>query len=489
MFLACLLCTLLIADVSRLSRAQPGPQAAPMVPKVVEALLVSDIHFEPFWDPAKVSRLAASPVSAWARILSAPDSPNRQQAFDKIQDACHARGIDTSFPVLQSSMRAIRTHAAGARFITLSGDLMAHGFDCKFKKLMPAATAAEYRAFTVKTIRFVLAQLQAAAPGLRIYTALGNNDSDCGDYKLDANSTFLKQVGEAVTQRFPSAERAAALASFAQTGNYSVMLPAPMTHTRLIVLDDVFFSAKHTACSGKPDTADQDAQYAWLAAQLQEARKAKQNVWVMAHIPPGVDAYGTLAHLSGPCGRKPTMLLSSDRLAQTLEGEADSIKLGIFGHTHEDEIKLLESGEDAGTTEHASGGIPVKVVASVSPVNGNLPSFTIAQIEPATATLADYEVIAGSNRVAWHQQYEYRTAYAEGSFSAAAVAHLIGGFSADRDERTQPSQKYIHNFSIGNPVPLLSLVWTGYVCSMAHQTAEGFSSCACGQQPQSGDRH
>ncbi len=460
-----------------------------MVPKLVEALLVSDIHFEPFWDPAKFPQLVALPVSAWPRILSAPDSPNRQQAFDSLQNACHARGTDTSFPVLQSSMGAIRAHAAGARFITLSGDLMAHGFDCKFKSLMPVASAADYRAFAVKTISFVLAQLQTAAPRLPVYTALGNNDSDCGDYRLDADSAFLKQVGEAVTQRFPIVERAAALASFAQTGNYSVMLPSPMAHTRLVVLDDVFFSPKHTACSGKPDTAAQDAQYVWLTAQLQEAQKAKQNVWVMAHIPPGVDAYATLAHLTGPCGRKPTMLLSSDRLAQTLEGAADSIKLGIFGHTHEDEINLLESGQGSETLERASGAIPVKLVASVSPVNGNLPSFTIAHIEPARATLVNYEVIAGSNKVAWHKQYEYRTAYAEGSYSADAVAHLIGAFSIDREAKTLPSQNYIHNFSIGNPVPLLSLVWPGYVCSMAHQTAEGFSSCACGQQPHSEDRN
>jgi sphingomyelin phosphodiesterase acid-like 3 len=101
------------------------------------------------------------------------------------------------------------------------------------------------------------------------------------------------------------------------------------------VLDDVFFSARHTSCSGKPDEAAQKSQYAWLVAQLQAAKQAKQNVWIMAHIPPGIDAYSTLSHLSGPCSKPPIMLLSSPRLEQTLEGSADSIKLGIFGHTHE----------------------------------------------------------------------------------------------------------------------------------------------------------
>jgi sphingomyelin phosphodiesterase acid-like 3 len=261
---------------------------------------------------------------------------------------------------------------------------MAHGFDCKFKSVLPNATSADYRAFTIKTIRFVIAQLQTAAPGVPVYTALGNNDSDCGDYKLDTNSEFLKQVGESVTQHFPPRERTTAQAAFSQTGSYSVTLPSPIANTRLIVLDDIFLSAKYTACSGKPDTASQDAQYDWLAAELESAQHTKQNVWVMAHIPPGIDSHATLAHLGGPCGKSPKMLLSSGRLAQQLTDSADSIKLAIFGHTHQDEIKLLEADADPGQQNHGPA-IPVKLVAAISPINGNLPSFTVAQIDPVTA--------------------------------------------------------------------------------------------------------
>jgi sphingomyelin phosphodiesterase acid-like 3 len=459
--------------------AVPTATAHAQPSATVQALFVSDIHFEPFWDPAKVAKLAAAPVTGWAKILSAPDSSNRQQAFDNLQATCHARGADTAFPLLQSSMKALHSHAAGAKFIILSGDLMAHSFDCKFKTVLPHATSADYRAFTIKTIHFVIAQLQAAAPGVPVYTALGNNDSDCGDYQLDADSAFLKQVGQAVTKHFPSQERATALASFTQNGSYSVTLPSPLAGTRLIVLDDIFLSAKHTACSGKADPAAQDAQYAWLSSQIRQAQETNQTIWVMAHIAPGVDAYSTLSHLSGPCGRSPKMLLSSDRLAQTLEASAPHIKLAIFGHTHEDEIKLLQSSDVSDHAEQASSAIPVKLVPAISPINGNLPSFTVAHIDPATATLTNYEVIAGSDKVAWHQQYEYRTAYGEPSFSADGVTDMVRKFASDHDHNSQPSQNYIHNFSIGNPVPLLSFVWPDYVCAMTNQTAKAFSDCAC----------
>ena len=479
---ACLLalCVILFAESSQRGNAQPAPGT-------VQALFVSDIHFEPFWDPAKAAKLAAAPATGWKDILAAPDSPSRQQDFNSLQSACKTRGTDTSFPVLQASMTALSLHSAGAKFVTLSGDLMAHAFDCKFKTVLPKATATDYRAFAVKTIQFVISQLQAAAPGIPVYTALGNNDSDCGDYKLDANSDFLKAVGQAVTQNFPAGERDGTLASFSQSGSYSVELPAPLERTRLIVLDDLFFSAKHTACSGQPDTAAQDALYTWLASQLEAAREANQKAWIMAHIAPGVDAYSTLSRASGPCATAPKMLLSSDRLAQELM-ESDVVRLGIFGHTHEDEIKLLVRGGSANGPNSPASAIPVKLVAAISPINGNLPSFTVAQIDPATSTLVNYQVITGSDKVNWKQQYDYRAAYNEESFSGAAITDLVAKFTADTRAATKPSQDYIHNFSIGNPVPLLSLVWPGYVCTMAHQTATDFSACACAHKTTSGNQ-
>ena len=41
------------------------------------ALLVSDIHFDPFHDPGKVQQLVKATVSQWESILSAPPSPNQ----------------------------------------------------------------------------------------------------------------------------------------------------------------------------------------------------------------------------------------------------------------------------------------------------------------------------------------------------------------------------------------------------------------------------
>ncbi len=40
----------------------------------VSVVMLSDLHFDPYRDPAKVSALRASPVMQWAKILGDPDS-------------------------------------------------------------------------------------------------------------------------------------------------------------------------------------------------------------------------------------------------------------------------------------------------------------------------------------------------------------------------------------------------------------------------------
>ena len=172
----------------------------------VEALFVSDIHFEPFWDPAKALQLAAAPVTEWNTILAAPDTAGRKARFAELEKACPTRGEDTHYALYASSLQAMRRDAGDAKFVIVSGDLMAHSFSCKFAALFQNAAPGEYRAFVEKTIEFVVNSLREALPGVPVYAALGNNDSDCGDYQLDANSEFLGSLAGEFTHGFGRAD-------------------------------------------------------------------------------------------------------------------------------------------------------------------------------------------------------------------------------------------------------------------------------------------
>lgn len=454
------------------SFSEPAPLAT------VPVLMISDIHFEPFWDPGKAAQLAASPASSWTAILSSSPSPDREAQFGAIQQACHTRGADTSYPLYASSLNEIETNVTGAIFVTVSGDLISHSFTCKFGKVFPGAMPGDYRAFVEKTIEFVISSLRTALPGVPVYSSLGNNDSDCGDYQLDANSDFLRDTGKILTADVPAAESKQARADFAIGGNFSVTLPEPFAHKRLIVLDDLFMARKYQTCAGKDDSSEATRQMAWLRTQLDRARRANEKVWVMTHIPPGVDAFGTVSKGKNICaGKDPTMFLSSDDLPNALTH--DVVSLAVFGHTHMDEMRLLMP---AGTP-NPDYAVPVKLVPSISPINGNNPSITVAQVDPRTATMVDYRVIAASNQTGidtkWAEEYDYAKTYNEPEFSAPALATLMDEFSSDSGAKSPASQAYIRNYFVGDRSSELAPFWPIAACGLTNMSADSFKTCAC----------
>lgn len=458
----------------------------PAAEATVPALMVSDIHFEPFWDPAKAAQLAAAPAVEWRAILAAPDSPDRAQQFADLQNSCHSKGLDTNFLLLQSSLEAMRADASAARFITVSGDLIAHNFNCKFQAVFPHASTSDYQRFVAKTIAFVGTELRGALPRAALYLALGNNDSDCGDYRLNENGTLLSDVALPIAAGLdvPGADRGEALRALRHGGDYNVPLPAPIRNGRMVVLDDIFMSTKYAMCSGAPGRKAAADQIAWLRDQLVAARRNRQNVWVMAHIPPGVDPYSTARKMRDLCGGEPAeTFLASDELASTLAEFGDVIKLAIFAHTHMDELRLLET---AGGASAAHPAVAVKMVSSISPVDGNNPSFTVAQVDAANAELADYQVYAASNQsgvnTTWSKEYDFDATYHQPAFTAATVAAVVHGFYADRKAENPASESYLRNYFVGDKSVFLRPFWPEYVCALTNRTSQSYRSCVCAPQ-------
>jgi sphingomyelin phosphodiesterase acid-like 3 len=457
--------------------------STPAADRTIPALLISDIHFDPFHDPAKLQQLMNAPVSQWSAILAAPPSPNQTQAFESLQQGCKARGVDTSYALLHSTLQAMRSRQPDAQFMTVSGDLIAHAFSCRYKTLLPQSTQSDYQAFVLKTLDFIVAELRGSFPHMPIYVALGNNDTNCGDYQLDAGSDFLAQAGKIVATSLPSSQQQNVIKQFAEGGYFSVTMAAPMRETRFIVINDLFQAPKYTTCGGLPNQTAAKAEMAWLKGQLEEARQSGQKVWVMGHIPPGVNAYSTVAKMMNICAKaSPVTFLSSDTLADLLIEHADVIRLGIFAHTHMDEMRLLEP-QDGDAQSSVGHSVAIKMVASISPVDGNNSSFTIARVNPTSAVLQDYEVIAASNQTGigtnWATEYDYAKTYHETQFSPASVNKLITGFKSDRESSEAASQDYIRNYFVGDRSVELKPFWPQYVCGLANFTAKAFAACVC----------
>jgi sphingomyelin phosphodiesterase acid-like 3 len=440
--------------------------------------MLSDLHLDPFRDPAKVPQLVKAPVEEWAAILRSPNSDTQEADFAAVQKACKAKQLtDAPYALLASSLQAAKAQAGNARFVTVSGDLLVHDLDCRYRaalKLPKSTTDDESlsAAFAEKTTVFVMKEVEQAFAGIPVYIALGNNDSRCNHNRMDVRDAYLKATAEATIDGLVgvgATERKEALATYESGGYYAVTMAAPMQNTRLLVLDDIFMMSKFADCEA--DESDQKGaqeQLAWLTIELDNARKKGQRVWVLGHVPPTINPKAALANAATLCtSGEIEGYLSSDALA--------NVKLALFGHTHMDELHLLGSG---------GAGVPMKVVASISPVSGNIPSFTVSKVAPSWAMLMDYTVFEASNSTgvgtAWPKEYNFKDTYGEPDFSAKSVADLIGHLRADTFGTGTESLAYqTHFFKGHSPIPLGPL-WEGYVCSLDHETGDGFRTCVCG---------
>jgi sphingomyelin phosphodiesterase acid-like 3 len=454
--------------------------------QTAQAVMLSDLHLDPFHDPAKVPLLVKAPVEAWQAILESPASPGQAADFAAVQKTCKAKQLfDTPYALLTSALDAAKEKAPDARLVTVSGDLLVHEFDCRYRAALKLEKAtgddqSVSAAFAAKTTVFVMKLVERAFGGVPVYFALGNNDSRCNHNRLDVHDAYLKATGQAVMDGLvgvSAAERTRALATYDAAGYYGVTMAAPMERTRLLVVDDIYMMSGYATCEADAnDHRGAEEQIAWLTKELDGARERGERVWVMGHLPPAVNPKGTLANAMNLClGGAPEMFLSSDELAQTLTSHADVVRLGIFGHTHMDELHVLNA---------KAVGVPVKVVASVTPVDGNRPSFTVGAVAPASAGLMDYAVYEASNitgvGATWAKEYDFDETYHETSFSAKALDDLIGRFRADTAGSGEESRAYQTHFDKGVSASLPGPLWQGYVCSLDHADAAGFKACVCG---------
>ena len=438
--------------------------------------MFSDIHFDPFHDPAKFAQLQSAPVSDWANILSSPASAHQESDFASLQTACNARDVDTDWALFASSLQAARTQQPTPLFVTVSGDLLVHQFDCRFHTLAPNSDST--------------GDMDFAFPRSPVYLAMGNNDSGCGDFRETTDSQFLHDVAQIFARDAGPASRAIVLREFPHQGDYDIALPKPMQKTRLIVLQDIFQSYRYQNCSGVSDRTAAQTQVTWLAQHLADAREHGDNVWVMGHIPPGVNVYATFAKGYKQCTDQPLdLFLSSDAMADTLAEYADIVRLGIFGHTHNDEMRLLEAPRKVPAGE-ARQAIPVKLVPAISPVHGNNSAFLVARVNPISGILMDYSIFAASNQTGiatqWSREYTYSEAYGLPDFSGASAARMTAAFSADKDGLSTWSANYQRWYSVGQAKDrgaFLRKIWPAYACGLSADHPADFHNCLCAETP------
>ncbi|HVA12572.1 MAG TPA: metallophosphoesterase [Stellaceae bacterium] len=436
-----------------------------------DAVIITDIHFNPLADKSLADRLAAAPAEQWAAIL------------DRGGERLSAYGEDSDWKLLRAALAAIKTQHQ-PNLVLVPGDFLVHSFRAVFNAGFAEHDAASYRRFVAKTLGFLALQLKAAFDRAPILPALGNNDSDCGDYAIRPGGPFLADTEASVAAMIgPMILKGAAGDSFAKSwtalGNYVVPNPAVPGESVAAVNLNFFSPHYRNSCGSDADGNPARATLAWLKNILADAARAGRKVILVYHIPPGADAYGTARQDS--CPITPVPLLAApyaDELHALMLRYRDTIAANIAGHLHTDAFRILrERGAPFGF---------VMIAPALSPIFGQNPAFRRVEIgadgtiaDETTFYLANLPEAAGGAAPQWRAETRFDRAWGLPRFDAASLDRLYRRIGTSLEART----RWIATYGVQGPAG--AAITPGnfpvYRCSVGSDRITDVARCLCGE--------
>ena len=431
-----------------------GWQAGPGRPQGA-ALLLSDLHFDPFTDPSLAPALAASPVTAWDAIFAR----GHGKAFPGYSDDCN-------WDLWRSLLSQLSAPGLRYDYGLVMGDYLAHQFDKKYQRALGGGKQA-YQAFVAKTLAYLDRSLGRALAKAPLYWALGNNDSDCGDFGLEPGGAFLKTQARAWAT---VAADPAAATDFSRGGYCDLALPG--RGGRVLVLNTVIWSRRYDNPCGVSGADPGKLELDWLAARLERDQDAGGPVTLIMHIPPGTNAFGASLGLPLETFFRPEIQAPFLALVRRYAG---LIRLAFAGHTHFDDFKVYEPG--------GAPALAVHLAPSVGPSHGNNPSFqvlcydrsTAAPLDLATYTLCNLTSAARSGpQPDWQLEYGFKQAYGHAfdrAGLAAAAQDIRSGGAARADYESFYTGRARSHSALGNEI------WRPYSCAQTCFDPDEFEAC------------
>lgn len=457
--------------------AQPARKNSPG-----KLLIASDIHFNPMADPTLVADLAAAEPAQWESILQR----SKLTAFSPY-------GQDSNWWLMRSAFDAMARTEPHPALVMFTGDLLAHSFPRTYTSITHDNDPEHYRAFVLKTFDFIALEFRKRFPDAKLLLTPGNNDEECGDYSIAENGVFLSDTAERTRDLAHEGDQFAA--AWKSLGSYSIEHPT-LQGVRIVSLNTVFWSNKYRASSFPKGCATVDstagsALLAWLESKLAEAEQAHEKVWLMFHIPPGIDGWAS-THPSGggsatsnappkSCADSsvpmwvPKWTASFEKL---LERYHDTVLVSFAGHTHVDSFMLIRTDGNARQS--------VLINPPISPVYDQNPGFRIVNFR-GDGTLADQTTYyltnltkaGGSTRGRWKKEYTFSRQWKARQLDSASLSIIYDEISSESGARDRWLKFYMVS-STDAPIPAADV--KGLYCAMGALDPKSYAACACGAQ-------
>ena len=225
--------------------------------------------------------------------------------------------------------------------IFISGDFLVHYFQMFFNERATDHSQAAYEAFVNKTEQYLAMKFAHTFPNAQIAPTLGDWDTAGGTTASYAGPNFLASFAsswDAAVNRNNGAPDFQT--TFSSGGYYSTTFPID-PRGRLIVLYTQPWAAE---CTEGGTLGTDELQ--WLTAQLADARSQGQKVWLLGHIPPGIDANSTAQKIAkgDSCSEAIVPFWAdaySSRLYALFTEYCDVLAFGIFAHEHYDDFRVM----------------------------------------------------------------------------------------------------------------------------------------------------
>lgn len=456
--------------------AATGAAAAlpPLLPRSASAalgqvLLVSDIHFNPFADVELVPALIASPAWQWNSIL-ASSTDKRLNCY----------GQETNYNLLDYGIRAMRAACPRPDCVIYTGDIPCHGVWDTFSTFDSSPQKRDQ--FLTKMVEFLGLRFKTAFPRAPVYFTLGNNDSFCADYKITPRGTYLQATAPVFSGLYlkESQPTAQFMGDYQNLGCYS--LPGPLPGLRVISINSNYLS-RHWTCQCCPGAPGDPAaeQLDWLDAQLSAAAAGNQAVWLLMHIPPGIDAFKT-ADMAGPDGKLHAAALDlkeshNARLLAIMRKHAVVLRAGFCGHTHMDHFRVI--GQDRRPLAMQ------RITPALNALRGGNPAFQVLTYSRADYGPLDLVIYYLDLEAAldlpgpgegddggipiypyWRWEYDFNQAYGTGGLSPDALWSLSQAMRSD--EGLREKFRLFYNASRQGAPGFSQAQAKAYWCALAH---------------------
>lgn len=426
--------------------------------KKASFFILTDIHFNPFASPGLADSLITAPVSKWSAI------------FQQQKLAAPAYGSDTNYGLLLQCLAQMKKVNPHPDFIIIAGDFLGHQVLADLQK-RAGTRPADATAFIAKSFQFLDQLLADYFPSTPVYPVLGNNDTPIADYQLSYNDGFLKTIAQTWLPLLKAPGKAASFnATFSAGGYYTT--ENPHNHNNKIILLN---TAPLSASYQDDNQMEGKKELSWLRGELEKSKKRQQKVWLVYHIPPGIDPFKSSRR--NICDDGPATYWQpdlGDEFISLIYQYRDVVKMQIAGHTHMDGFKVMVDGQQTPYNY-------IHLAPALSPIFGNNPAFQSVLYDPATAAMTDcttwfMDVARQPADKAWAAEYSFGQAYNRNHIDAKILNETYHQIASD----SIVSKRYIQYYNVSHPAsPIDSKNFYAYWCGIGLLQKNGYVTCFC----------